>query len=395
MKNISIAAVTAAALLAATSANAQELRVGFINTLSGGAAILGKAQLNGWMLGLEHEGWKKNGDKFGGVPMKLFVGDDQRKPDVGLRVANKMMKSDKVHVVAGIIWSNILMAVQRPVVRAGRVLMSTNAGASPMAGRRCSPYFVSASFQNDEAAEAMGQLMSKEGLKKVFLLAPNYQAGKDMLTGFRSTYKGGKVAGQVLFKLGQRDYQAEISKIRASGADSAFGFIPGGMGIAFMKQWAASGIGKKVKLYTNYVVDYTTLPPIGKAAIGTFHTLHWGPNMKNARNDEFVKGYLAKHKKMPSMFTVQAYDGARLLADGVRRVKGDLSNLKALSGAMRKGGMNSVRGLLKYNVNGFLIQPWFKRIVELKNGKPYIRTTDQVTFKKDSYWQKCPKKNRM
>ena len=397
MRVAAVAALTAGSMTGPviSSAQAENFRIGFLNTLSGGAAILGKSQLAGWTLGLEQEGWKKNGDKLGGVPTDIWIGDDQRKVDVGLRVVRRWMKSEKVHMVAGVIWSNILAAVQQPVVRSGRIMLSTNAGWSGMAGTKCSPYFISSSFQNDEAAEAMGQLMNKEGLKSVYLMAPNYQAGKDMLTGFRRSYKGGKVKGQILFKLGARDFQAELSRVRASKPEAVFIFVPGGMGIAFMKQWAASGIGKEIKLYTNYAVDNLTIKPIGKAAVGTFHTLHWGPNMDNARNKEFIKGFVAKYKRLPDMFALQGYDGARLVADGLRTFGFNGKRLDRLVAGMRHQGMNSVRGKLAYNVNGFLIQPWYKRVVQLNaKGVPEIKSTDRVTFKKDSYWQKCPKRNR-
>ncbi|MCY4394521.1 MAG: ABC transporter substrate-binding protein [Rhodospirillaceae bacterium] len=396
MKKLVIGTAAAVALAAGLAAptQAENFRIGYLNTLSGGAAILGKSQLLGWNLGLEMEGWKKNGDKLGGVPTEIFIGDDQRKPDVGLRAVRKWLKSEKVHVVAGVIWSNILAAVQRPVTRARRIMMSTNAGWSGMAGKNCSPYFISSSFQNDENAEAMGQLMNDEGLKKVFMMAPNYQAGKDMLTGFQRTYKDGKIVGRILFKLGTRDFQAEISKVVASGADGLFIFPPGGMGVAFMKQWAASGAGKKVKLYTNYAVDYVTIKPIGKAAVGTFHTMHYGPNLKNPRNEEFVKAFVAKNKRFPGLWSVQAYDGIRKIADGLRGVKGNFKNLKNLVKVMRAQGLNSVRGQLKYNVNGFLIQPWYKRTVSLNaKGVPEISVDRMVTFKPDSYGDKCPKKS--
>ena len=395
MKKLLVSAPLAIGLAAASTGAAKaEFRIGFLNTLSGGAAILGRAQLQGWQLGLEHEGWRKNGDKLGGVPTKIWVGDSQRKVDVGLRVVQRWIKSEKVHLVAGVIWSNILAAVQRPVTRSRRIMMSTNAGWSGMAGRRCSRYFVSSSFQNDQAAEAMGQLMRDEGLKSVFLMAPNYQAGKDMLTGFRRTYKGGQIKGQILFKLGTRDFQAELSRVRAARPEAVFIFVPGGMGIAFMKQWAASGIGKNIKLFTNYAVDYVTIKPIGKAAVGTYHTLHWAPNLNNARNNKFVRDFRAKNKRTPDMFAVQAYDGARLIADGLRRVKGDTSNLLNLVKAMRNGGLNSVRGPLKYNVNGFLIEPWYKRIVVMEAGKPEIKVAGVVMAHKDSYWRQCPRKER-
>jgi len=376
-------------------AQSQELRVGFINTLSGGAAILGKAQMQGWRLGLAENGWKKDGDKFAGVPMKLFVGDDQRKVDVGLRVARRMVRSDKVHIVAGIIWSNILMAVQQSVIRSKTALLSTNAGATPMFGRKCSPYFISSSFVNDEASEAMGQLMNKEKIGSVFLMAPNYQAGKDNLSGFERFYKG-KIAGKILFKIGARDYQAEISTVKAAKPNAVFIFAPGGMGIAFMKQWSASGANKDIKLYTVYTVDNITLRPIGKAAVGTYHTNFWSPDLDNPRNKKFVKDFMAAYKRPPDMFAAEAYDGAMVLAAGIRKLGSKVpKNSLDLVKAMRDAGMPSVRGDLKYNVNGALIQPYYKREVVLNDaGVPVIRMASVASDKKDSYWEQCPAKNR-
>ena len=347
MLNKTLAAGLAAAglIAGAQAVQAQELRIGFINTLSGGGAILGKHQINGWMLGMEHEGWRKNGDKLGGVPTQLFVGDDQRKVDVGLRVARKMLRSDRVHIVAGVVWSNILAAVQRPVTRAKRIMISTNAGWSGMAGKSCSRYFISTSWNNDQTPEAMGKLLSDEGIKRVFLLSANYQAGKDMLTGFRRFYKGGKVIGQILYKLGTRDFQAEISRARAAKPEAVFVFAPGGMGIAFMKQWAASGAGKDIKLYTVFTVDWLTLGPIGKAAVGSYHTNYWAADDKNAANQKFWKSYIAKHKKPPSHFAAQSYDAPRLIAAALRKNGGFDGNTLKLSKTMRKVKLcDSIRG---------------------------------------------------
>ena len=395
-KPLAVTLVAAGVLTGAQSAQAETLRIGFINTLSGGGAILGIHQINGWKLALEHEGWNKNGDNLGGVPTNMYYGDTQRKVDVALRVARKMLRSDKVHMVAGVMWSNILAAVQRPVTRAKRIMMSTNAGWSGMAGKSCSRYFISTSWNNDQTPEAMGQLMRDEGIGKVFLMSANYQAGKDMLTGFRRYYKGGKVTGQILYKLGTRDFQAEISRVRAAKPDALFIFAPGGMGIAFMKQWAASGAGKDIKLYTVFTVDWLTLGPIGKAAVGSYHTNYWAADDKRPSNQKFWKSYVAKYKKPPSHFAAQAYDGPRLIAAALKKQGGFDGNVLKLSKTLRKTSYDSIRGPYKYNINGIPIQNFYKREVVLgADGRPAI-VTRTVVFNnaRDSYWRTCKRSER-
>ncbi len=388
------AALTAAALLVPAGAHSAELRIGYITTLTGGGAIIGKEQMNGLRLGLAAEGWKKDGDKLGGVPMKLFVADDQRKPDVGLRVTRKMLRSDKVDIIAGVIWSNIMMTVQRPIIRAHRILISTNAGPAPLAGKLCSPYFISTSWQNDGNHEAAGQLITNDGIKTLYLLSANYQAGKDAVAGVRRFYKGGKVVGQTLYKLGQTDFQADISRIKAAKPEAVWVFAPGGMGIAFMKQWAASGAGKTIKLYSSFTVDNATLPAIGAAAIGTYHPNYWSPDLKNAANEKFVKDYMATYGKPPSHFAAQSYDMPRLVAAALRKMGGfDKNKLLALAKALRTTPYASIRGSYSYNVNGYPIETFYKReVVAGPGGKPTIKSVG-VVFKdhKDVYYTKCPK----
>ena len=397
MKRILLGVLGTCAACSAAQA-LDEIRVGYITTQTGPAAILGKHQMNGWRLGLEKEGWRKDGDRLGGVPMKLIVGNDQQKPEIGLRVARRMLRSDKVHVVAGIVWSNVLITVRTPVVRARRVLFTTNAGPAFLAGKGCTPYFVSSANQNDQNAEPIGHVLSQEGVKSVFFMAPNYQAGKDMLAGFKRYYKGGRIAGQILFKLGQRDFQADISRVRASGAKALLIFAPGGMGISFMKQWDSSGAGNSVTLYTIATVDNLTLPAIGNSALGSYHTLLWDPGSSAPANQAFVKAYRARYKSMPSVYAVNAYDGARLLAAALGQVGRKLTdnNLLELAKAMRTVKYDSVRGPYRYNVNGFPIQNYYRReVVKGADGKPTI-VVKSVVFRaqKDSHWKDCPEARR-
>ena len=385
-----IALIAPALALAAMPGLAQEkeVRIGFINTFSGGAAIYGKHQKDAVELALDHLG-----RKIGGLDVKMIYGDDQRKPDVGRQQADKMLKKDKVHVVTGIIWSNILAAVQKRVIRSKKILISTNAGWSAMAGKNCSPYFFSTSWNNDQAPEAMGELMNQEKLNNVFLISANYQAGKDMLTGFECTYKG-KVSGRILYRLGQRDYQAEISQIRAVKPSALFGFVPGGMGIAFLKQYRAAGLHKTIPFYSVFTVDYLSLPGHGKAAIGTYHTAYWNNNSDNPVNKRFIADFKKKYGYHPSLFSAQAYDMPFLVDSGVRGAKGDPNDVRAMVAAMEKADFPSVRGKFTYNINHIPIQNFYRREVRADaNGDPVIVTTGTVYENhKDSYYKDCKPK---
>ncbi|MCW5770601.1 MAG: ABC transporter substrate-binding protein [Rhodospirillaceae bacterium] len=392
-------ALLAGALAVALAAPAwsQELRVGYLNTMTGGGAALGVPLTNGWKLGLAHEGWTKDGDKLGGVPTKIFYGDDQQKPDVALREIDRLVKGDKVQILAGFAWSNIANASRNPIVQGKVPMLILNAGSGAIAGELCSPYITSTSFNNDQGAEALGALMSKDNLKTIYLLAPNFQAGKDMFAGIARTLKGPKVVGRTLYRLGQSDFQADISKIRAMKPEALFVFGPGAMGIAFMKQWAASGAGKEIKLYTVYTIDYESLRAIGDAAIGTYHTNWWSADGAVPENQRFVKEYVAKYGRMPSHFAAQGYDGARLLAAAVKTLGGKFDDGLAFAKALRHTKFPSVRGDYLYNVNGMPIQDFLKReVVKGPDGKVQI-VGREVIFKayKDSYWEKCPPAQRL
>ena len=388
----------AAALIAAglaSPAGADELRIGFVNTTTGGLAVIGAHMGNGWQLGLAKEGWVKDGDLLGGVPTKITYADDQSKTDVGVREVERMIKSDRVHVIAGVLVSNVMMAISKTVFDANVSLLSTNAGPAPLAAEACNPLFASASFMNDQNAEATGELATRDGIKTVFMMAPNFQAGRDNMVGFQRTYKG-QVVGSILYKMGESDFQADFSKVRVAAPQAVYVFAPGSMGISFIKQWQSSGLAKTTKLYALYVIDEATLPAIGDAAIGTIETSHWNPEFAHPRNQEFIKAYIAKFNHLPSMFAAQGYDGARAIAAAVKSLGGKIDEPGIITKTIRKNGLASVRGDLKYNVNGFPIQPYWKlEIVAGPGGKPVFKGREMVFERPDSYWQKCPPEKRL
>jgi len=386
-------AIGAVVALPIAAASGQELRIGFLNTTSGPGAIIGNDMGRGWQLGLEHQGWTKDGDKLGGVPTRVFAADDQQKVEVGIAETDRLIKSARVHLIAGNIWSNVLMAMHKPAVEAKVGVLSTNAGPSPLAGAACTPYFLSTSWNNDQMPEAMGMVLSDMPIQRLALMAPNYQAGKDAIAGFERAYKGkAAIDDRILFKLGESDFQADISKLRALKADAVFLFAPGAMGVAFMKQWAAAGANREMKLYDVFTVNWVTLGPIGDAALGSFHTNFWDPESPEPANQKFVKGFQAKFGRMPSHFAAQAYDAATLIAATAAKLDGKTDDVLALMKAMRKTEFASVRGKFAFNVNGMPIQNFYLReVVKDAAGKPTIKTIRTVaTAYKDAYWEQCP-----
>ena len=352
MKRILTTAI-AMTLATAVPALADTVKVGYMTTLSGGAGIIGKQMQNAVNLAMEH-----TGGKLGGMDAEVIFVDDQRKPDVAKQLANRLVKSDKVDVVAGVIWSNLMMAIHKPVTRSGTLLISSNAGPSPIAGSGCHENFVSMSWQNDQTPEGMGKYMQDAGIKSVYLMAPNYQAGKDMLSGFKRHYKGDVVA-EVYTQLGQSDFQAELSTLRAAKPEATFIFQPGGMGINFVKQWNQAGMDSVSKLYTVFTVDGVSLPALKDTALGVVSTQTWSPDLDNAMNKKFVADYKAKFGGYPSFYAAQAYD--TMMAIDYAAGKAGSSDSAAMRAVLAKGGIPTTRGSLAMNSNQFPIQNIYLR----------------------------------
>ena len=348
-----ITTAIAASLVSAVPAWADTVKVGYMTTLSGSAGIIGKQMQNAVNLAMEH-----TGGKLGGMDAEVVFVDDQRKPDVAKQLANRLVKSDKVDVVAGVIWSNLMMAIHKPVTRSGTLLISSNAGPSPLAGSGCHENFVSMSWQNDQTPEGMGKYMQDAGIKSVYLMAPNYQAGKDMLSGFKRHYKG-EVAAEVYTQLGQSDFQAELSTLRAAKPEATFIFQPGGMGINFVKQWKQAGMDSVSKLYTVFTVDGVSLPALKDTALGVVSTQTWSPDLDNAMNKKFVADYKAKFGGYPSFYAAQAYD--TMMAIDYAAGKAGSSDSAAMRAVLAKGGIPTTRGSLAMNTNQFPIQNIYLR----------------------------------
>ena len=375
MKRIVVAVLMVVAVAGGATfllpAKNDKIKVGYMTTLSGGAGIIGKQMQNAVNLAMEHT----NG-KLGGKDAEVIFVDDQRKPDVAKQLANRLIKSDKVDVVAGVIWSNLLMAIHKPVTRSDTLLISSNAGPSPIAGEGCHKNFVSMSWQNDQTPEGMGKYLQDSGVTSVYLMAPNYQAGKDMLAGFKRHYTG-DIVGEVYTKLGQADFQAELSALRATKPAATFVFQPGGMGINFVKQWNQAGMNDLSKLYTVFTVDGVSLPALKDTALGVIATQTWSPDLDNAMNQKFVSDYKAKHGGYPSFYAAQAYD--TMMAIDYAIGKAGSADTEAMRAVLAVGGIPTTRGALQMNTNQFPIQNVYLREVVLdSDGVATTKVIDTV-----------------
>ena len=382
-----LTATALAALLGAGAVQATEpVKIGMVTTLSTKAGYLGEDIRDGFKLAIDQEG-----GKLGGVAVELLVDDDGRKPDKGKQIADRYIKKDGVKIMTGIVFSNVAMAVVPKVVRSDVVYISPNAGPSALAGKGCHENYFNVAWQNDNLHEAAGQYVNDAGYNNVYMLAPNYPAGKDALAGFKRFYKGG-IAGEVYTKLGQSDYAAELAALRAAKPDAVFFFLPGGMGINFIKQYAQAGLNETTPLFgPAFSFDERLLKAVGDAAVGVINGSQWTHDLDNPANNAFVAAFRETYGRTPTLYASQGYDAARLIGSALRSVDGDLSDLAAFRGALRKADFESVRGAFKFGNNQHPVQDIYVReVVKSDDGTVTNKTLKKVfTDHVDAYAAEC------
>lgn len=370
--------ILSTALAALTSgASAEGVKVGMITTLSGGGAGLGIDVRDGFMLAIGQS------DR---TDIEVVIEDDLRKPDVAVQLADKMIQSEKVDVMTGIIWSNLAMAVIPSATAQGKFYLSPNAGPSALAGKGCHKNYFNVAWQNDNLHEAAGAYAKGTGYKNSFILAPNYPAGQDALTGYKRMYDG-ELAGEIFTKLGQTDYAAEIAQIRASGADSVFFFLPGGMGISFLKQYADSGVDLPV-VGPAFSFDQGILQAVGDAALGVVNTSQWNKDIDNATNAAFVETFQAEYGRLPSLYASQGFDTANLLISALEIAHPD--DADAFRTALEAANFDSTRGDFEFGPNHHPIQDIYAREV-IKEGDVYTNKIIGVALENhsDAYAVDC------
>jgi branched-chain amino acid transport system substrate-binding protein len=352
------AAVLAFTALMGQAQAADKVKIGFLSTLSGPSAALAIDIRDGFNLFVQ-----TNGGKLGGIPVEMTYGDDQQNPDTAKQLTEKLLKRDRVDFVTGIVFSNVMLAVAPSIFESETFLVSANAGPTAYAGEGCNPWFFAVSWQNDGVHEAAGKYVNDKGFKNVVLVAPNYPAGKDALTGFKRFYKG-NVVDEIYPKLAQLDYSAELAQIRAAKPDALYIFLPGGMGVNFIKQYVAAGLNKQMVLVgPGFSADEDLIKAVGEPMVGMFNTSQWAHDLDNAANKRFVAEFQKQYQRLPTLYASQGYDAAQLLDAAIRDVKGKIEDKGAVRKALQAANFKSVRGEFKFNVNHFPIQSYYLREV--------------------------------
>ncbi|MBT3640695.1 MAG: ABC transporter substrate-binding protein, partial [Acidiferrobacteraceae bacterium] len=354
-----------ATLTALPAAAADTVKIGFVTTLTTPAGAIGRDMVEAANIALDHIG-----HKMGGKDVEFIVEDDGFKPEIGKQKTDKLVKQDDVDFITGFIWSHVLLASKKSALDGGKFLISANAGPSPLAGKACHKNFFSSSWQNDQNPMATGQVLNSKGVKKLYIMSPNYAAGKNMVSGVERTFKG-EVVGKDMTKWGkdmQLDFSAELAKAKASGADAIFVFYPGPAGPAFIKQYEQAGLRGTIPLYTVFTVDALSLTRLQKAGLGgvlgSWNTMFWAPDLDNATNKRFVADFKAKTGRYPTHYAAQSYDAIMLIKSGVDAVNGNTDDQDGIRAAMSKADFPSVRGKYRYGPNHFPIQNFYLRTVK-------------------------------
>lgn len=383
--------LTAAAfvLLTMAGARAQDIKIGFVTTFSGPQAVVGNDMRDAFELALD-----QIGRKMGGRNVRMIYEDDALKAEQGKQKTDKLVQSDGVNFLTGYMMSHVLLASLKSAVDSETFLVSANAGPSQIAGELCSPWFFSTSWQGDEVPQAIGDYINQKNVKSLFLIAPNYAAGKDVIAGLKANYKGMVVGEEYTRWPDQLDFSAELTKARAAKPEAIFAFYPGAAGVQFMTQYSMSGLKGQIPLYTAFIVDALSLPLLKDLAVGVPGAQHWVSDLPNEANRKFVEGFKVKYGRIPSFYAAQAYDAANLIASAVAAVNGDVSKKEEMRAEMKRANYASVRGPYKYGNNHFPIQNFYlQEAIKTADGD-YTLTTVATVFREhqDRYHDRCPMK---
>jgi branched-chain amino acid transport system substrate-binding protein len=368
---IALAAVVAALGLAPAAAQ-EPVKIGFITTLSGPGGYLGQDIRDAFQLAMED-------GKLGGVPVKLLIEDDGLKPGIAKQMADRMMKSEGVKLITGVVFSNVASAIAPDVVDNGGIFVSPNAGPSNLAGKECHRNYFVMSWLTDTQQGSAGANANALGFKRAYVLAPNYVAGKDAIDGFKRFFKG-EIIGEVYTRLDQTDFAPELAKIRAAKPDVVFHFHPGALGIAFMRQYQQSGLlGTIPMVLAEPSMDHVLLKTVGDAALGIDVSGAWNTDFDNPVNKAFVEAFTKKYGRTPTMYAAQGYDTAIAIGAALKAVKGNMSDVEGFRNALLKGDYKLTRPNFKFGKNQHPVQDWYAMKVEKDSaGNIVLKTREKI-----------------
>ena len=380
------AAVIGLAAFAPHAGAADQLRIGFLSTLSGPGGAIGVDIRDGFNLAV-----KSSGGKLGGLGLDLQIVDDQLKPDVAKQAVDRMLQQQKPHIITGMVFTNVLLPVAPSILESKTFYISPNTGPNDYAGAKCNPYFFVSSWQSEDIPGAMGKFVGERGVKSIYLIGANYPGGRENLSGFKRFYKG-NVVDEVYTPMNQLDFSVDLANMQAKKPEAVFIFLPGGMGINFIKQFAAAGLGKSIQLFVpGYSADEDTIKAVGESLLGTVNTSFWAHDLDNPANKRFVADFEKEYGRLPTMYAAQGYDTAMLIDSAVKRVKGRVEDKEAFRRALQAADFKSVRGSFKFNKNQFPIQDYFLRVVRKdEKGRITNRLMGKIlTDHQDSFVGQC------
>ena len=386
LKRVLLGSAMLALAVHCATAQQRDVKVGFVTTLSGGPAAVGNDMRDAFGLALDHLG-----RKMSGLPVQVIYEDDGLKPELGKQKTDRLIESENVNFLTGYMMSHILLASLKSAIDSKTFLVSANAGPSQIAGELCSPWFFSSSWQGDQVPQAIGEYMNQKNVKTAYLIAPNYAAGKDVISGLKANFRGQVLGEDYTRWPDQLDFSPELSKARAAKPDAIFSFYPGPAGIQFLTQYSQFGLRERIPLYTAFIIDALSLPRLGESALGIPGAQHWVIDLPNEANKKFVIDFKKKYGRNPSFYAAQAYDAAMLINSGVGAVAGDLTNKDGIRDALRKANYQSVRGPYKYGNNHFPIQNFYLQEAVKDEGGSYTLRTIDLALKdhQDRYHDKC------
>ena len=386
MRLMFLAVMITVLMLAVPAQALSSVKIGMITTLSTPAGYLGEETRDGFQLAIDQEH-----GRLGGIAVQLLVEDDATDPQKAKQIADRFIKHDGVKIMTGIVFSNVAIAVVPDVVNQDVVYLSTNAGPSLLAGEMCHPNYFNVAYQNDNLDEVVGKYVTNAGFKRLYLLAPNYQAGKDHLEGFKRYYQGAVVA-EIYTKLGQLDYKEEIAFLQTAKPDAVYFFLPGGMGINFLKQYAQAGLIQSIPVFgPAFSFDERLLQSVKDAAVGAKNGSQWCHDLNYPANRQFVAAFKKTYGRVPTLYASQGYDTARLIGSALKECNGELADLHVLRRTIRKANFESVRGQFSFSANQHPIQNIYTReVVKTPDGQYINKTIKRVfTNRSNIYVPQC------